>query len=484
MLGVAIALYLAAIPFVYRFNALRAMNPDPFIYIQSARDMLAGKRLYSQTWQDKPPLAFVIYAIPEFLAPRSYLAQGFFLGVWIVAEGLMFFAAFRRDLPAACFCLIFTTLVPMMHSQWCWPSTEHFSNLTIALLLLLAYAIFRDRRFSMWQCAIIGATTVVTFNIRQNAVLAGVLPLAAVWLARESLRRKIEGIALMALAAAVCWGLVLLLLLRIGDLHGYFYTVFQYPHRFLGVYPFGSAIRLPRHIFFALSPLALVPLWLLARRSGHPWFIFSSLLVGVAVCILPNRPWTAYWVNLFPFLSLQCALLLRRQSIGSLSAQWIAVSALLLLGIANVGYQFIHVRQSMSTLFYQQVAARADQLAPPRSSMVVFGEMPCEAVTYFSHLAEANTFAFTFQYEWPYSVFLPKPLTTIFDEYLASPPGVIVVQQKLLQPPSDPSDRINSRKLLKLLFDAYSYHLGATLRDYSIYVRGDSSPMTTSSPSP
>jgi hypothetical protein len=97
----ALVALLCAPPLLYAYMGCYVENPDPFIYGQVAKEMLSGRRLYSETWQDKPPLAYVAYALPQIVFPRSYGAIGFFGGLCVAVTSALYAYAFRgtRDRP-------------------------------------------------------------------------------------------------------------------------------------------------------------------------------------------------------------------------------------------------------------------------------------------------------------------------------------------------------------------------------------------------
>jgi len=149
LIAVAIACFA---PIIYGLTGRLALDRDPYIYAQIGREMLEGKSLYDETWMDKPPLTYVLYAIPQVIFPRSIVAISVFAGIVIAVQGLMFAWAFRNCALAAICCLLFLTLYPQTVLNFAWASTEHFSNVFVAGTLIIALSIFRERKFSILQC--------------------------------------------------------------------------------------------------------------------------------------------------------------------------------------------------------------------------------------------------------------------------------------------------------------------------------------------
>ena len=69
---VGLAMFLAvggAAIAVYAHTAPQASDRDPFIYAQIGKEIVAGKRLYSEAWIDKPPVGMLMYAAPQLIEP-------------------------------------------------------------------------------------------------------------------------------------------------------------------------------------------------------------------------------------------------------------------------------------------------------------------------------------------------------------------------------------------------------------------------------
>src|ERR1022692_3370484 len=88
--GLSILLVITIVPFLYWHDSSLGNNPDPFTYLQHTKDVLGGRKLYSDVTFDKGPLSILIYAIPEWVAPRSYRITAFFLAICLVIESLVF----------------------------------------------------------------------------------------------------------------------------------------------------------------------------------------------------------------------------------------------------------------------------------------------------------------------------------------------------------------------------------------------------------
>jgi hypothetical protein len=469
-LTAGLIIYLAAIPFIYRFAAYQPLNGDPFLYGQVAKEMLAGKRLYSETWQDKPPLAFVPYMIPQALGFGAYPNFGFVLGVWLVIEPGIFFVFFRRNLPAALACVFFITLFPLTYWDFNWPSTEHFSNPFLAMMLLLALAIERRKAFCLWQAAAIGALMVIAFHIRQNAALGGLLALAAIVRAGEPLHRKIRALALFAAVTALCWGAIILWIWRIGDLSGYFYTVFEYPRLYARNGSYRELIYLVGFFLQTQLPLLLIFSAAIAALGGLRWPVIISLSLAIIMIMLPLRAEGHYFVSLFPFVAIYIALGLENFAIHWPRARWAGVWTVLLVGVIGAADEFHNVMDLPTYSSVQSLANTAEALAPPNATLLVCGE---ESLAYVSHLPAANTYSCMMQLDEPEGDILPKSLDAIFDDYLKHPPGLICMTDKdfneIVDTKSPP--QTNGERLIRMLASQYWYRVAAPVDGYHFLIR-------------
>ncbi|MGD1276466.1 MAG: hypothetical protein ABR964_04500 [Tepidisphaeraceae bacterium] len=476
-----LAAFSVALAFAYRYQAYQPTNIDPFVYGQCAKEVLAGKRLYVQTWQDKPPLGLMLYAVPQLFKPRSYPAMGFFLGLWLAGEGLVYVAVLRRNLAAALCCFAFITSAPLMHEDWKWLSLEHFANPFVAGLLLLAYAMLRDRSFTLVQCALIGVLTVVAFHIRQNVVLAGVVPAMVVAFSRQPWSRRVLGLGVAALAGLICWGAVLLLVLWIGDLHGYFYTVFVYSFGYAKTGRGRDLVNLWFHFAQTRLPLLLFLFAGLGLLGRYRWLVAGSLLVGMAHCMLPKREFPHYWCNLFPFVALYMGIALQRDSIRSSSLRWTIVGAVFLAGMLSAAASLYQVYQWPTYKIYKSVAETVDRIAPPGSTLLTYGPFPScgEGVVFLSSLPPANTYWWWRFFEGPYPLLLPRSQETIFKEYLEHPPGVMAIEKQYFQNVLKTDNPSNTDRLIRMLAARYRYRTEGTSADFVILVREQSGAAAT-----
>jgi hypothetical protein len=463
----------ATVPIIYWLCSREAISADPYVYGQVAKELLAGKRLYATTWQDKPPLAFVFYAVPQLFAPRSYAASVIWLSLCLVVQAMMFRWVFRSTRLGAFSCLAFILLFPMRSPDNIWPSTEHFSNLFIAANLLIAFFIFRGQKASNGLAIAAGALSCLGFHVRQTALFSGLLPVLGTLLAKQPAKSKATSIAVMAGAGLVCWGLVLGFVAAVGDLHGYFYTVFVYPRLYAAGGPPGSLPSLLSRMQESLPLLAALCLGLTAGKK-YQWLAVAACVVGFFSCILPQRNFEHYWLNLMPYIALMVGVAMLESPAGQGKINVAVAAWLLAFGIFWTVMRLMAVSLHPTELAYERIANVTDRTAPPGATLLVVGAPPCQAIQFASKLPAANTYFFDVQFTPPWCDMLPRSLTEIFTEYEANPPGVIDIEKNLLaqvqaKPPL--ANLPNNLALVKLLMDQYSYRVSGEQDGFAICVR-------------
>ncbi len=469
-----VVLAVAIVPWLYLYDARAASNPDPFVLAQTAKETLAGKRLYSEAWMDKPPLGILVYAIPQLFVPRSMAAIAYFCGLCIVAGGGLCAYAFRRCPPASLACLMFVTLFPFSNWDYAWPSTEHFSNLFVMVALLCALAMQRTREFSLPECIAVGALVCLAFHVRQNTLLCGLLPLFTLLQAQGSPAKKLLGILSMAAGSLLGFALIAGLMLWMGDLRGYLWTTFAYPQSYASVGGEGVVVAL-LDLFWSgpMSPILGVFACLAATRKNRA-FVLCLLVVGIVDCLLPRRHYGHYWVNSFPYVAVIIGLGIERIAKADFPAAWALPAGLAFALLPAVGFRTHADYQHPEYYRFLEIAETADKVAPPGATLLVDGPMRSESIQFASSLPAANRHWLMFQLQSPVIELLPQPWNEILAEYRAHPPGVIVAEERYLgfamaDPP--PPDMPEYLLLLRALMRENPYRQVAAKHGYVIAVR-------------
>lgn len=470
------AMLLLASPFLYMWDNHSALNPDPFLYSMFARQTLAGHRMYSEVWIDKPPMTVLAYAIPQVFVPRSYAAISFFGGIWIALVAGVFVWTFRRIPAAAMCCCLFLVLFPLSYWDYAWFSSEHISNLFVSGCLVLGYLFVRDRRFTAGQCLTVGMLTCAAFHVRQNTVLAGIVPVAGILLAQGPFRSRIRAMGMVAIGGLTMWALIMALVAWLGDLPQYFYMVFRYPSVYASIGKSGDVVALLEIVRQGILPYIVGIALLLAFRAPFRWLIVIAVCTALACCLMPIRPFAHYWVSCFPYVALLIGLAVTQAARMAAVLKWACVAGLFLILIGGAVNAMHKASQPHMGDLLERTAHELDRQAPPDATLLVWGPFPSEGIQFASRLPPAHTVFTLFVLEPPICDIMPWRLAQLFEQYLANPPGVILVHYSYLADPPPP-DLANAHELFTQLTRRYVYRQTSTINNYLMFVR-DRQPTT------
>lgn len=459
---------------VYSYTARAASDRDQFIYAQVGKEIVAGHRLYGEMWIDKPPLGMFMYALPQLIVPRSYRAIVIFDALLIIAQAFLLAYAFHARTAAALAAGIFLVLYPLDNGTCLWPSTEHFANVFITGILLLALGISRRRSFALWQCFAAGMLAMAAFHVRQNMVLCGILPLLSVCLAQRTLRDRLVAVVTMAAGGLAMWGVVLGLVAAAGDLNGYFFSLFEYPRLFAGAGSTTEAIDLAKNFFSGRLALFALVYGLLAITGEQRVLAAAALVVGLGACLLPMHNHPHYLANSIPYVALLIGLGTERMAAVGPNFPWLSVAAVCvsLLPVAVGRVQLTSRYSNYDAL--AAVAAESDRLAPPDATLLVVGPLPSEAIQFASRLPAAHKHCWSFQYQDPWKAMLPTPWDSIHEDLLARPPGVLVVKEESFQDATAehaPAEMIESLVLVRELMGREHYEQAGSVNGFLILLR-------------
>jgi hypothetical protein len=277
------------------------------------------------------------------------------------------------------------------------------------------------------DCFVAGIATLLAFNARQNCILFGAFPLLAVVLGpgRDAIVRAAA--ALLA-GAVVGEAAVLGLMGTVGDVSGYFYTVFAAPGRYAG-----NVLGLIELIGFirndALVLVLVASLAALVRDVRALAFGAALIGVGVVSIVLPMRDHYYYWAQLLPVTSALVFLALRGQSTGT---AWSTVAVLSVFLLGNAAWTVAKCVLRPTVYDYYAVAEEIDGLAPSAATLFVVGRDGAP-VAFASRREAANS------YFWDNFLFgpggpgiTPKPQAEILREYEQRPPGVLAVDEDVI----------------------------------------------------
>ena len=287
---------------------------DVFVMARVARDVLEGKPLYAQAWDNKAPLAILFYAIPVAIAPGSYAAIQLWLGLWLVAQAAIVWFGLGRESGASRWIAVgLLLLLPLQRAEWCWSSSEHAGNLFVVVALVVAWRVAIRRVVRLRELAAAGAAIALAFHVRQNQVLFGFVPVLAVLVAcRGRWRDVVRPLAAFVAGVVLAWALVLgvVLVASHGAMGGYVRTVFLAPAAYGRSWDEAAwLVTLLRHDFtiFLVFAVALISL-----TGAHRWLSAALGVTTLAVMLLPMRGHPHYWVQAFPAAALLGALAVGR----------------------------------------------------------------------------------------------------------------------------------------------------------------------------
>ncbi|MCX7718129.1 MAG: glycosyltransferase family 39 protein [Candidatus Sumerlaeaceae bacterium] len=316
---------------------------DIACYAVVARELLAGKHLYSEVWDIKPPGVFLAYAAALTLAADDVERAVYLLNcvaAWLTLVGV--YAAAKSVagrgiglLAAGCWTLVCGD----MRLQANQPNTEVFMN--AAHVWAVALLLGGVRRYSSanqpigpypWNARVIGAGLLVgVAAIFKHVSLALVPPLTAALvfaLLPGVSRRRAIGLSSVFVALVFwAWLVSAIWFAAAGRWFDFRATLFDFGIFYAGLGSGGIAENLlagfhPGRLFpsamSAVLPLAILSLvglvvWIASRPPSHaPGYRFFAMLAayGVGVCLaimLPGQFYPHYYQLWLPLLCVAAA---------------------------------------------------------------------------------------------------------------------------------------------------------------------------------
>ena len=463
LVAIGVGLAAAACLALYALTALSVLNPDPFVMAKVAREVVHGKRLYGGTWDNKAPLTLLYYAIPELLASGSYAAVQVFAGACsLLQAGIALYYTRGASAPARIAAASLVALGPLSRFEYAWASSQDAANLFVSVVLFASLRVLlRPTRASL-DCFAAGVATALAFHARQNCVLFGAFPLLAALLSPGGRQRGVRSALALAAGGLAGAASVLALMAAVGDLPGYFYTVFVAPRRYAGnpteLVELLGFIRNDALVLVVVASLAAL---LRERRS----FAFGAALAAVAVAsiVSPMRDHYYYWAQLLPVASALVFLALRSQPP---QAAWTATAALVFFLAGNAAWTAAKCVLRPTMPDYEVVARELDGLADARATLFVVGR-DAAPLSFASRRPSANQYFWDNYLFGPPSLVTPKPTAEIVAEYESAPPGLLVVDDEVIGAiESQPAGRLNAawelvrRLLASGRYDAVGRHDG------------------------
>lgn len=483
------------------------VNGDWYAYSEVGQQILDGGKLYSDAWQDKPPLGLLFYVVPQFFARGSPQAVYVFFVVWLALE-IAAIWLLTRDVHnfwgkwAASFLLC---LLPLTDRDFIWPGTVHSSNLFVLICVLIAYRFVRRRTTGMASCVAAGVSIVFAFHCRQSSLPLAAVPLLAALIVGPTTRSRVRAIVGFGGGTLLGFTVVLALIAWIGDFAGYWDVTFRYPSRYAQysemrcAYPgeslahVGWLLTSPpgaivlTSIFFAMVILLCVDD---GPQRKVTWLPIVCSALSMLAILAPMKPYVHYFSASFPVLAMMPIVYLADRTSGTYRLKkcltfgllvFVAVRAAGASAILAVAPEVDSPSNVMPcTMASLREAGRyVDEHALPGDNLFVYADWVSEPALYFvTRAPSAHKYFWTMQLN-PYWV-NAIPDSDEIAGYALHPPVWIATLTEI--PSNDREHLPAGRELTEHYLNTYSYKKMTQIDKWLIYRRSDSASTLSTTP--
>ncbi len=493
----------------YVVGSGKIVDHDAFVMGDVAQRVAGGAALYSDAWDNKPPLALMFYFPAQWLAPGNYLVQQIFTFIWTAGFAIVAFLLLKGEKRWIRLTVTIIILwMPLTRGDFIWGGSEDVVNGFTMILALAGYRICRDGKISPGMWLACGLAAIWAFHARQTGILFLGLPMLALLSSPELRREKWRSASALALGSAIAFLTMFALMLLVSDWQSYLDALFNRALKYGGVtasiptvenapiaaanHPSGgllsafiervlSQTHVIRNVlvfhFSALGSDLLLFIPLLAIFIGKSWqwrlFMAALLLVSLIAVLLPMKQFSHYHQQLIPAFAIGALLILRRlQDVSPAAVRWLAMPLLLVI--------FLQLSVTASALGDDD----GEQAAMNRVAQIIESESGKDAtlfaaghnsayIYYCSKLQPVHKIHWEHFFGW-LAIYLPVNVDTVMAEITAAPPDWIVLDQPAVkrywQLPSGESsngDRLES--LLGSLNAGYDYQLRKSVDRWRIY---------------
>lgn len=296
---------------------------DLSTYAVISHELLYGRGLYSDLWDNKPPGIFIIYALAEMLVGYGY-QQIFFLNVlacWISLLGSYRAATALGHkqwiaLAAATFWTLFSINFDIQANQ---PNTEVFLN----ACLIWSFVFFIRANSAQGKLAHYLAASVIfgIASLLKQVIFIYVVAFATVQICLDlyngkSKIRLLLHNALLASGIPIFWGCAFIYFWLSGKLNIFIQSSFVYPQYYAG--DVLSNIRkgiefnqlfpsfFANFVFYFIASLSAIciGLW---YKNKHSFYLMAYLIATPIAVALPGKFYPHYYQFWLPFLALSSA---------------------------------------------------------------------------------------------------------------------------------------------------------------------------------
>lgn len=359
-----------SVRFPYWFPVV--LDWDESTFILMGQSLLDGKLLYRDLWDDKPPLAFVSYALSIKLFGKSIIAVRLAGALCVLLSAVLTYYIGRKlfnKVSATLAAAIFILAASLLHSGQT-TLTEHIALVPLlgSIFILLRRSL--SPRLMLALGVLVSAAALVRLNLAFLAVVIG-----AIVVFHPNHKTVIARIKATAAYAAGGLGVVVLtaipyLMAGEGDL--WWTSLFVAPLAYADVMsPIGSFTRLTGGYIKPGKPTFLFSSLLLALSLGSMvWAVYRMatkgsdhrqqtaiviiVTIGIAISLLKGGAQSHYLLQLAPFLSLFAAVAVEK----SLCSRFFVPAALVLLAVVALAlrpayrhYQVLATRAAAGEAF-------------------------------------------------------------------------------------------------------------------------------------
>jgi hypothetical protein len=261
----ALAVATVALALALRFPSLYEPRwyGDEGIFAAIAQNMRDGRTLYSEAWDNKPPLIFVTYALIQSafgtgVMPLHAVTSGVVIGtqVAVMAIALRLYGPWRALAAGVTFGFVMCT--PIIEGNLALTETYMILPATLAVLVFVVAQSREERRRDVWYAGA-GLLLSVAVAYKQVAVFDAAAIATMVWLTHE---RPLRALAPFAAGLVVPQVVLLAVFAGMGALGDYWYAIVGS----LGVYSALSDEKGPLVRFAGYVPALLVLAYLVRRQ--------------------------------------------------------------------------------------------------------------------------------------------------------------------------------------------------------------------------
>lgn len=310
-------LILGGIILAQRFHTFNEpLERDIGVYAVVAHEMLAGRPLYSDLWEHRPPAIFLSYAAAEKLfgygTPTIFLLSlilSLIILLGTYQAGRLAFGHWQWGLWAACFWALLSGDLFFQSNQ---PNTEIFINACL-LWSYIALLPGEGKDLTWKRVVLTGALFAWASLYKPLAIISAIFLSAAYvlfpWSGRESFLRRLYSASVMGFVVLAAWFVTGVYYFFHGNLRDFYEANITFNAFFAGNAGQGliSYFSVPHHFF----PVIFRNLWPFAvtaclavfaglRRRERPWillvFWMLSLPIQIALQRFYHPHYYQYWM--------------------------------------------------------------------------------------------------------------------------------------------------------------------------------------------